>query len=96
MLGAANASELPDYSDRDTYTCDKDNIEAHMTDLLDGNPANIKLLYVKGTPVETARKANELRCRVTLVTSVATVSGVFRYVNQDDHALFAFQPNRSK
>ena len=39
----------------------------------------VNLLYLKGEPVETSRKTDELRCRVTAVYSIGTVKGVFYY-----------------
>jgi hypothetical protein len=87
--GTAFAKDaLRDYSDK-TYTCDKDDIEEHMTSLVENSAAGqvgVRLLYIKGNPVETSRKPNELRCRITIVTNRFTGNGIFRFVNQDDHA----------
>jgi hypothetical protein len=74
LAGAAHAGALPDYSDRSTQTCDKDDIKEHMTSLMANGPAakiGLTLIYIKGEPVETSRKLNELRCRVVLVTNLA-------------------------
>ena len=94
LSSAAYAGDLPDYSDRTSHTCDKDDIEERVTSLWED--VKIELLYIKGEPVETARNKNELRCRIVAVTSKGNVSGVFRWVNQDGHALYGFQPGKSK
>jgi hypothetical protein len=95
----ALAGELTDYSDRSAQTCDSDEISELVTSLWENGKASkigIRLLYVKGTPVETSRKRDELRCRVSLVTNSGTFSGIFRWVNQDGHALYGFEPGKSK
>jgi hypothetical protein len=96
LTAAAHAGDLPDNSDRSLRTCDADTIQDELEILWEGNLAGIKLIYIKGDPVETSRNRNELRCRVIVVTSKGPVSGVFRFVNQDGHALVGFQPGKSK
>jgi hypothetical protein len=99
LAGAAHAGDLPDYSDRATYTCDKDEIKLHMTDMFENGPPGrmgMRLLYVKDE-AEVSRKPNELRCRVTLVTSLnLTVKGIFYYRNEDGHALAGWERSKGK
>jgi hypothetical protein len=101
VSGVAHAeTDLPNFSDRTTWTCDKEMIEPEMTELVAksaaGTAFGLRLLYIKGDPVETSRRSNELRCKVVLVTNRSTLRGVFRFFNQDGHTLTGYQPNRSK
>ena len=101
VSGVANAkTDLPNFSDRTEWTCDKEMIEPEMADLVAqssaGTAFGLRLLYIKGDPVETSRGSNELRCKVVLVTNRSTLRGVFRFYNQDGHSLVGYQPNRSK
>ena len=78
--GVAHAGDLPDYSDK-TLTCDKDKIEKETAAIIQHSPAGtaygVRLIYVKGEPVETSRKSDELRCRISVVTTRGTENGVF-------------------
>jgi hypothetical protein len=72
MINAAHASveELPDYSDAKKYSCaDTNAIEAELSELIKqsqrGTSMGLRLIYVKGTPVEVSRAKDELRCRVS-------------------------------
>jgi hypothetical protein len=99
LSSVSHAGALKDYSDRSVQTCDKDDITAGLESLWDNGAAHavgLSLLYVKGEPVETLRKTNELRCRVVLVTSKGPMTGVFNWINQDGHALYGFAPGKSK
>ena len=96
----ALAAELPDYTDRTEYTCDKDTIKEQMIDMVANSPSGkrgITVIYIKGEPVETSRKTNELRCRITAVLNVGLAqTGIFRWVNQDGQALLGFEPGKTK
>ena len=88
-----------DKSDKDAYSCNKDTIEEKMTALAENGRAGkmgIKLIFIKGDPVETKRTKDELRCKVTAMYSTGPVKGIFFYKNDDDHALVGFQPGASK
>lgn len=77
-------------------TCDKDDIETELTNLWENGAAGkagMRVVYIKSAS-ESSRKANELRCSVVVVTNVMTVSGVFRFFNQDGHSLVGFEPGR--
>jgi hypothetical protein len=70
-----------------------------MAEMIEEGPAGkrgIKLIYIKGDPVEVSRKSNELRCRITIVTNTVTMSGVFRFFNEDGHSLVGWQGGKSK
>jgi hypothetical protein len=98
--GSAFAKDdLVDYSDKSVTTCDKDEIEEKMTALAENGRAGkmgVNLLYLKGEPVETSRKTDELLCRVTAVYSIGTVKGVFYYKTDEGHSLVGFKPGMSK
>jgi hypothetical protein len=100
LSGNAHAGDdLPDYSDKTNYTCNKDDIEEHMASMIDNSPAGklgVKLLYIKGEPVETARKSNELRCRIEIKTNQFSMKGIFRFHNEDGHSLVGWQANKNK
>ena len=98
--GVANAkSDLPNFNDT-KWACDKETIESEMANLVAqssaGTAFGLRMLYIKGDPVETSRSSDELRCRIVVKTNRSTLNGVFRFVNEDGHALVGFQPNRSK
>ncbi|MGY2987687.1 hypothetical protein [Bradyrhizobium sp. USDA 4508] len=93
-FGAYAADDLPDYSDK-SNTCDKDDIGDQMKEMAEQNPLGPKVIYIREA-VETSRSADELRCRVTVVHSRGTQVGVFRYHNQDGHALVGFKPGARK
>ena len=40
--------------------------------------AGMRVLYIKGDPIEVKRSATELRCRITVVTNVNKMTGIFR------------------
>ena len=94
----AVAETLPDFTDKDTYTCDQAMIESELGSLIENSTAGhfgMRLLYVKDI-AETVRKPNELRCKVTAVTNKSSQVGIFRLINQDGHTLSGFQPGRVK
>lgn len=96
---AVTKDGLPDYKDK-SYTCDKSEIESHMASLVMSSAAGtafgLRLIYVKGEPVETLRVSEELRCRITIKTNRSTQKGVFRYVVEDGHSLVGWAPGKSK
>jgi hypothetical protein len=87
-----------DFSDK--YFCTKLDIETELAALIAGNAGGtalgIRLIYVKGDPVEVSRKPNELRCRVVAVTSQGNVTGIFNFKSEDGHSLVGFAPGKSK
>jgi hypothetical protein len=94
--GAAHAAdELPDYSDKTLWSCDKDGIESELQNLIDSSAAGqqmgVKFLYIKSS-AEVSRSNDQLACKVVVVTSRITVTGMFQYKNQDGHALTGFKP----
>jgi hypothetical protein len=104
MLAAittAQAGSLRDYSDK-AYTCDKDEITQELGAIIKESGAGImrgvRLLYVKGEPVEVSRKPDELRCRIEISTTSGgyPTTGIFRFMNEDGHALVGWQPNKRK
>jgi hypothetical protein len=99
VSGVANAKDMPDFSDKETYTCDKELIESELSSLVESSTAGhfgLKLLYVKGEPVETSRNSNELRCRIEFKTNRSTQKGIVRFVNEEGHTLTGFTPNARK
>ena len=97
-MASAEDDDTPNFTDKDKWTCDKDLIERELSSLVENSPAGkigVQLLYVKNI-AETARKKDELRCRLTMVTSTGEMKGVFRLVNQDGHTLTGWQGGRSK
>jgi hypothetical protein len=94
----AASDDLPDYTDK-AITCDKDVIKEQMASMLENGPAGklgIRLLYIKGDPVETARSKDELRCRIVAVTNVNTMKGIIRFYNEDEQSLVRWTANGSK
>jgi len=97
----ANAGETPDYSDPQ-WSCDKKLITYELEELIKDSPFGVayglRLLYVKGEPVETSRSKNELRCRVVIVTNrgSTTSTGIFRFYNEEGHSLAGWQGNRER
>ena len=103
LATAETAKGTADFSDRTRWTCDKmEDITLQMTDIVKASTAGMtkgdRLLYVKNGAVETGRSSNEMRCRVTIVTTMSETpqSGIYRVFNQDDRVLSGWQPNRDK
>jgi hypothetical protein len=96
---ATTKDGMPDYKDKG-YTCDKAEIERGMASLIEESPAGaaygLRLLYVKGDPVETLRVTEELRCRVTVKTNRSTMKGIFRYHVEDGHSLIGWVSGKTK
>jgi hypothetical protein len=95
---AMTASAMADFTDRELYNCDKDDVETELTELVENSVAGkfgMKLLYVRDA-IEVPRKPNELRWRISFVTSRGTQSGIFRFFSQDGHNLVGFKPNAKK
>ena len=61
-----------------------------------GTAYGLRLLYIKGEPVETVRVADELRCKITVKTNQSTQKGIFRFFNEDGHSLVGWTPGKSK
>jgi len=94
MSTAAFAKDdTPDYTDKATYTCDKDDIEEHMKSMASNNILGPKVVYIKDA-TEVSRSANELKCKILIVHNRGRQSGYFRYHNEDGHALVAFKPGK--
>jgi hypothetical protein len=95
-----SGAAFADYSDKSEYTCDKDTIKDEMDDMIARGPdgrRGISIIYIKGEPVETSRKPNELRCRITVVLNTGlTQTGIFRFHEQDGHALVGWQGGAKK
>ncbi len=49
------------------------------------------MIYIKDA-VELSRSKDELRCKITIVHSRGRQTGVFRFHNEDGHALVGFKP----
>lgn len=96
---AVTKDGLPDYKDKG-YTCEKDKIEREMAQMVAQSTAGaaygLRLIYVKGEPVETLRVTEELRCRITIVTNRSTQKGVFRFMVEDGHSLVGWAPGKKK
>jgi hypothetical protein len=99
-LCASGAAQARDYMDKEETSCDKDDIEEHMTSIIDngrmGRMYGTKLLYVKDGPVETTRTSTEVRCRIEIVTSQYSMKGIFRYHEKDGHSLLGWIPTAKK
>jgi hypothetical protein len=91
LVAPAIAGDLPNFSDKDVYTCDQAEIERELGSLVSNNVFRVSLLYVKDIK-ETGRTGDELRCHLTAVTTNSTVPGVFRYLNRDGHSLIGWLP----
>ncbi len=89
ITGANAKDDLIDYSDR-SVTCDVDLIASELKEMADQNPFGPKVIYVKDA-VELSRSKDELRCKITLVHSRGKQTGIFRFFNQDGHALVGFK-----
>jgi len=87
---AAKDDELPDYSDR-SKTCNVELMTEEMKDMAEQNPLGPKVIYIKDA-VELSRSKDELRCKITIVHSRGRQTGVFRFHNEDGHALVGFKP----
>jgi hypothetical protein len=89
-----NSEGLPNFTDQ-SRTCDKDLIEKEMTGLIQETTAGytygLKLLYIKGKPVEVSRSSNELVCSIAYVTNRGTQKANFKFYNEDGHYLVAFK-----
>jgi hypothetical protein len=99
LTTAAQAGELPDYTDRSEYTCDQSQITSEMDSMISNGPAGklgVHLIYVKDSPVEVSRTKNELRCRIEIKTNQFSMKGIFRFHNEDGHALVGWQGGKNK
>lgn len=83
------SDDLRDYSDK-SITCDKDEIASEMKEMTEQNPLGPKVLYIKEA-TEISRKSDELRCRIVVVHSRGKQTGIFRFHNEDGHALVGFK-----
>jgi hypothetical protein len=100
LSGFAHAGTLPDYSDK-TNTCDKEEIQEELAIMIKNSAAGIqrgvRLLYIKGEPVEVSRKSDELRCRIEIATtSRYPTKGIFYYRVEDGHSLVGWQSDPYK
>lgn len=102
MIAAAGAVfaaplPLPDYT-YPAHICDADRITTHVQHVIGQAPDRFnfgKVLYARKVE-EIARSKDELRCRVILRTSTTeSLHGVFRWVNEDGHAIVKFEWNNS-
>ncbi|MBR0826985.1 hypothetical protein JQ596_15680 [Bradyrhizobium manausense] len=86
------------YLDKEAYSCEKEDIEEHMTSMIDKSVGHlgVKLLYVKDNIVEVSRNKNELRCRIEIKTNQFNMKGIFRYHSEDGHNLVGWEGGKSK
>lgn len=97
---AFSGDKIFDYSDS-KYQCDPKVITPELEDLVRESPHGVayglRLIYIKkDSIVETGRTKDELRCRLTMVSNRGQHSGVFRFHNEEGHALVGWQGNRTE
>jgi hypothetical protein len=96
VYASAQPNGLPDYSAA-VWNCDQEEITTDLGDMIaNANRAfPSTLLYVKNVS-ETGRSKDELRCRLTAVTTKGTLNGVFIFHNQDGHILVGWRNGAKK
>ena len=88
--------DKPDYlNNKETYACDNEQLTEQLKGLYSDSNDVIRVIYVKGAK-EVSRTADGLRCKITLVASRGTVSGLVTFKYEDGHALFGFEPGKSR
>jgi hypothetical protein len=90
----ASTKDVRDWTDK-ANVCDKDDIGDHMKEMAAQNILGPKVVYIKEA-TETARSADELRCRIVIVHSRGKQAGTFRYYNEDGHELVGFKPGSGR
>ena len=79
----------------ENYVCDDEQLTDQLKALYSDNNDVIRVLYVKGAK-EVSRTADGLKCKITLVASRGNIDGLVTYKYEDGHALYGFQPGRSR
>jgi hypothetical protein len=73
--------------------CDEKSIEPELSGLIAESPAGhfgLRMVYVKNVS-EISRTTDEVRCRLTMSTNIATeIPMIFRFFNRDGHALVGY------
>ena len=90
-------STVPNYNDK-AYTCDKDQIEKHLTALFNEHVGyySARVLYVRDTVTETSRSKDELRCKVEVKTTRGNLKGVLKFFVEDQINQYFWQPGQTK